>query len=185
MGKLESGFPQDRRFTRAGAAQEAVEAAASSLEELAVHKVIIDHKLGEINASGPSDAAWQLLGGLVDEMMRLRDAGDRKAQAAVLNKLLDTIKEQRSGAIAMREAADLINNYSKVADRESRRQERAAAVVSVQAFFGFVEMMTQQVATHVSDPAEREAISKGFNDAVRRAGLADLATEGGPELTRH
>ena len=47
-------------LARAGAAQEAVEVAASSLEELAVHKVIIDHKLGEINASGPSDEAWRL-----------------------------------------------------------------------------------------------------------------------------
>ncbi len=52
-------------------------------------------------------------------MNRLRDAGDRPGQAAALNKLLDTIKKQRSGAIAMREASELINTHSKVADRES------------------------------------------------------------------
>ena len=45
----------------AGKAQEAVAVAASSLEELAIHKVMIAHKLGEINASGPSDVAWNEL----------------------------------------------------------------------------------------------------------------------------
>ncbi len=78
-------------LARAGEAQEAVEAAASSIEELGIHKVVIAHKLGEINATGPSDAAWRKLGGLVDEMMRLKDTGDRKGQAAALNQLLETI----------------------------------------------------------------------------------------------
>ena len=132
------------------------------------------HKLGEVNAAGPSDKAWLTLGGLVDEMMRLREAGDRKGQAEALNRLLDTIRVQRSGAIAMREASEMINTYSKVADRESRRQERAAAVVSVTAFLGFAEMLTQQVNIHVADPAERAAVAKAFSDPIRRAGLADL-----------
>ena len=51
----------------AGEAQAAVEVAASSLEELAIHKVAIAHKLGEINATGPSDVAWQELRRLVGD----------------------------------------------------------------------------------------------------------------------
>ena len=94
-------------------------------------------------------------------------------------------RRQSSSAIARREASALIDTYSKVADRESRRQERQAAVVSVNAFFGFVEMITQQVNIHVADPAERAAVAKAFGDAVRRAGLADLVNDGAPEPTRH
>ena len=45
-------------LARAGEAQESLEAAASSLEELALQRVLIDHKLGEINVAGPSDEAW-------------------------------------------------------------------------------------------------------------------------------
>ena len=70
-------------------------------------------------------------------------------------------------------------------DRESKRQERQAATVNVNAFFGFVEMFTQQVNIHISDPAERAAIGKAFSDAVARAGLADLVNDGGREPTRH
>lgn len=154
-----------------------VGAAASSLEELGVHKVLILHKLGEINAAGPSDQAWIELGASMDEIDRLREAGDRKAMAAGLNKQRDLILRQRSSAIARREASELINTHSKVADRESRRQERAAAVVSVNAFLGFVDMLTQQVAIHVSSGEERAAVGKAFDDAVRRAGLADLAPD--------
>ena len=168
----------------AGEAQASVEAAASSLEELGIHKVLIAHKLGEINATGPSDEAWQELRRYIADARRARETKDREAQATAINAIFELGDRQSSGA-AMREASELINTYSKVADRESRRQERAAAVVSVTAFFGFVEMMTQQVATHVSSSEERAAISKGFNAAIERAGLADLATDGGPEPTRH
>ena len=172
-------------LARAGEAQEAVEAAASSLEELAVHKVLIDHKLGEINASGPSDEAWIELGESMLAVDRMREAGDRQGMVAELNKQRDLVLNQRSSAIARREASALIDTYSKVADRESRRQERAAAVVSVNAFFGFVEMLAQQVNIHVTDPAERAAIAKSFSDAVRRAGLADLVNDADPDLIRH
>ena len=68
---------------------------------------------------------------------------------------------------------------SRVVDRESKRQERQAATVNVNAFFGFVEMFTQQVNIHVSDPAERAAIGKAFSDAIARAGLSDLVNDSG------
>ena len=71
----------------------------------------------------------------------------------------------------------MIDTHSKVVARESRRQERQAAVVSVNAFFGFVEMLTQQVNIHVASPAERAAVAKAFGKAVRQAGLADLVTD--------
>ena len=53
----------------------------------------------------------------------------------MLNRLFDMITLQGSSAAARREASDLIEGFSKVADRESRRQERQAAVVNVNAFF--------------------------------------------------
>ena len=102
---------------------------------------------------------------------RMRDAGDGKGMVAELNKQRTLVLDQRSSAIARREASALIDTYSKVADRESRRQERAAAVVSVNAFFGFVEMLTQRVNIHVTDPAERAAIAKSFSDACLHEGV--------------
>ena len=45
-------------LARAGDAHEALEVMASSHDELAVHKALIDHKLGEVLAAGPSDEAW-------------------------------------------------------------------------------------------------------------------------------
>ena len=152
-------------LARAGEAQMAVEAAASSIEELAIHKVVIDHKLGEINATGPSDEAWQELRRLNGDARRARTAKDRDAQATAINAIFELGDRKGSGA-ALREVSELINTHSKVADRESRRQERQAAMVSVTAFFGFVEMMTQQININVSDPAERAAIGKAFSDAV-------------------
>ena len=49
------------------------------------------------------------------------------------------------------------------------------------AFLGFVEMLTQQVNIHVTDPAERAAIAKSFSKAVSRAGLADLVHDADPD----
>ena len=171
-------------LARAGEAQMAVEVAASSLEELGIHKVVIAHKLGEINATGPSDEAWQELRRLIGDARRARDAKDREAQATAINAIFELGDRQSAGA-AFREVSELINTYSKVADRESRRQERAAAVVSVTAFLGFAEMLTQQVNVHVSDPAEREAVAKAFRDAITRAGLADLVHDGEPDPIQH
>ena len=84
-------------------------------------------------------------------------------------------------AIALREVCALIDTHSKIVDRESRRQERAAATVSVNAVFGFVELLTQQVVVHVSDPAERAAIAKSFRKALTREGLADLVHDADPD----
>ena len=50
--------------------------------------------------------------------------------------------------MARREASSLTETHSKVVDREERRKERAAAVVSVNAFFGFVEMLTEGKEHH-------------------------------------
>ena len=171
-------------LARAGEAQQAVEVAASSLEELGIHKVVIAHKLGEINATGPSDEAWQELRRLIGDARRARTANDREAQATAITKIFE-LGDRKSSGTAMREVSELINTYSKVADRESRRQERAAAVVSVTAFLGFAEMLTQQVNVHVSDPAERAAVAKAFSDAIRRAGLADLTNDGEADPIRH
>ena len=170
---------------RAGDALEAVQYLSTLRDELAVHKALIDHKLGEILASGPSDETWVELGASMDAVDRMRETGDRKGVAEELNRQREFVRSQRSSAIARREASALIDTHSKIVVRESRRQEREAATVSVNAFFGFVEMFTQQVNIHVSDPAERAAIAKAFSDAVRRAGLTDLVNDSGPEPTRH
>ena len=67
---------------------------------------------------------------------------------------------QSSSAMARRAASSLIETHSKVVDREERRKERAAAVVSVNAFFGFVEMLTEQVnvQTCAEDTARRNGV---------------------------
>ena len=182
------GFYSNRHqgiLARAGEAHEALEVMASSHDELAVHKALIDHKLGEVLAAGPSDEAWAELRGLVQQIDTARQANDRKAQAALLNTLFDAIRLQSSSAAARREASDLIEKHSRVVDRESKRQERQAAVVNVNAFFGFVDMLTAQVNIHVSDPAERAAVGKAFSDAVARAGLPGLVNDTGAEPTRH
>ncbi len=172
-------------LAQAGKAYEALEVMASSQDELAVHKALIYHKLWEVLAAGPSDEAWASLKDTVKQMDAAKEAGDRKTQAFLLNQLLVAVRQQGSSAAARREASDLIEKHSRVVDRESKRQERQAATVNVNAFFGFAEMLTQQVNVHVSDPAERAAVAKAFSDAIRRAGLADLVNDFGPEPTRH
>ena len=169
---------------RAGDALEAVQILSTLHEELAVHKALILHKLEEIHASGPSDQTWIELGASMDAVDRLRAAGDRQGVAEELTQQREFVRSQRSSAIARREVCALIDTHSKIVDRESRRQERAAATVSVNAVFGFVELLTKQVVVHVSDPAERKAVASAFNDAVRRAGRADRVhdEDAGPGL---
>ena len=67
----------------AGEAQESLQAAASSLEELALQRVLIGHKLGEINVAGPSDEAWSELKGMVRQIRTETPVcGLREKQAA-------------------------------------------------------------------------------------------------------
>ena len=87
-------------MARAGEAEQSLEAATSSLQELALQRVLIDHKLGEINVAGPSDEVWVECKGLVQQINAARDARDHKAQAALLNRLFDTITRQGSSASA-------------------------------------------------------------------------------------
>ena len=166
----------------AGKAYDEVQYLSSLRDELALSKGFLDHKLNEVHAAGPSDQAWIELGASMDAIDRMREAGDRKGMAAELNRQRELVFKQRGSAIARREAMAHIDTHSKVVDREERRKDRQAVVVSVTAFFGFFDMLTEQINTHVSNPAERAAIGKAFTDAIGRANFAEAAHELGTPI---
>ena len=77
---------------------------------------------GGRNQAGPSDQAWIELGASMDAVDRMREAGERKGMVAELNRQRDLVRHQRGSAIARREASELINTHSKVADRVGCRK---------------------------------------------------------------
>ena len=94
-----------------------VQVLASLRDELAVNKALIAHKLGEVNAAGPSDEAWLEMGRMTTEIERLRDAGDRQGMAALLTTRDELIKTQCSSVKARRELDPLLQHPAKAGRR--------------------------------------------------------------------
>ena len=111
---------------------------------------------------------------MTTEIERLRDAGDRQGMAALLTTRDELIKTQCSSVKARRELDPLLNTQRKLVDAEERRKDRADVTVSLTMFLGFFDMLVEVVRLHVPDPAQRAAIGKAFDRAIRRSGLPDV-----------
>ena len=146
----------------AGRAYDAVQELSTLRSALAINASLLDHKLGEVLAAGPSDATWLEVGRLTTEIERVRDSGDRKRMAALLNTRDELIKTQCSSVRARREVDGLLNTQRKLVDTEERRKDRADVTVSITTFLGFFDMLVEVVRTHVTDPEQRAAIGKAL-----------------------